>query len=200
MAPAGGLAARLIALRRAHPVLRRRAFFSGRPHHQGGLRDLAWFTADGTEMTEQDWYTPGATLGMYLSGNDISQRDDRGIRIVDDSFLAVLHAADRPRAFTLPGPPWAAPTNSSSTRRARTSRGRPNRRTRRAARSRSPRGRWCCSGRCRAEAGGGAGTGARSGRRPRGPAGRLRGSKRRAWPPAGENHMSIVSAAPYARE
>ncbi|MFG2400142.1 glycogen debranching protein GlgX [Streptomyces lydicus] len=101
------LAARLIALRRAHPVLRRRAFFSGRPHQQGGLRDLAWFTADGTEMTEQDWYTPGATLGMYLSGNDISQRDARGIRIVDDSFLAVLHAAARPRAVTLPGPPWA---------------------------------------------------------------------------------------------
>ncbi|WP_077193504.1 glycogen debranching protein GlgX [Streptomyces lydicus] len=101
------LAARLIALRRAHPVLRRRAFFSGRPHGQGGLRDLAWFTADGTEMTEQDWYTPGATLGMYLSGNDISQRDARGIRIVDDSFLAVLHAAARPRAVTLPGPPWA---------------------------------------------------------------------------------------------
>ncbi|MFF8368512.1 glycogen debranching protein GlgX [Streptomyces lydicus] len=101
------LAARLIALRRAHPVLRRRAFFSGRPHGQGGLRDLAWFTADGTEMTEQDWYTPGATLGMYLSGNDITQRDARGIRIVDDSFLAVLHAAARPRAVTLPGPPWA---------------------------------------------------------------------------------------------
>ncbi|MGW2918747.1 glycogen debranching protein GlgX [Streptomyces angustmyceticus] len=102
-----GLAARLIALRRAHPVLRRRAFFSGRPHHRGGLRDLAWFTADGTEMTEQDWYTPGATLGMYLSGNDISQRDARGVRVVDDSFLAVLHAADRPLPFTLPGPPWA---------------------------------------------------------------------------------------------
>ncbi|MER0482749.1 glycogen debranching protein GlgX [Streptomyces sp. Edi2] len=105
--PLADLAARLIALRRAHPVLRRRAFFSGRPHQQGGLRDLAWFTADGTEMTEQDWYTPGATLGMYLSGNDISQRDARGIRIVDDSFLAVLHAADRPCPFTLPGPPWA---------------------------------------------------------------------------------------------
>ncbi|WP_326618373.1 glycogen debranching protein GlgX [Streptomyces decoyicus] len=105
--PLADLAARLIALRRAHPVLRRRAFFSGRPHQQGGLRDLAWFTADGTEMAEQDWYTPGATLGMYLSGNDISQRDARGIRIVDDSFLAVLHAAAHPRPFTLPGPPWA---------------------------------------------------------------------------------------------
>ncbi|MFE0189185.1 glycogen debranching protein GlgX [Streptomyces sp. NPDC059008] len=105
--PLAELAARLIALRRAHPVLRRRAFFSGRPHRQGGLRDLAWFTADGTEMTEKDWYTPGATLGMYLSGNDISQRDARGVRIVDDSFLAVLHAAAQPRPLVLPGPPWA---------------------------------------------------------------------------------------------
>ncbi|WP_411143556.1 glycogen debranching protein GlgX [Streptomyces sp. x-80] len=105
--PLAGLTARLIALRRAHPVLRRRAFFSGRPQGQGGLRDLAWFTAAGTEMTEQDWYAPGATLGMYLSGNDIPQRDARGARIVDDSFLAVLHAGARPRTVTLPGPPWA---------------------------------------------------------------------------------------------
>ncbi|MFE5741997.1 glycogen debranching protein GlgX [Streptomyces celluloflavus] len=105
--PLAGLTARLIALRRAHPVLRRRAFFSGRPQGQGGLRDLAWFTAAGTEMTEQDWYAPGATLGMYLSGNDIPQRDARGARIVDDSFLAVLHAGALPRTVTLPGPPWA---------------------------------------------------------------------------------------------
>ncbi|MFF4601366.1 glycogen debranching protein GlgX [Streptomyces sp. NPDC001339] len=106
--PLADLTSRLIALRRAHPVLRRRAFFSGRPHGQGGLRDLAWFTADGTEMTERDWYTPGATLGMYLSGNDIAQRDARGIRIVDDSFLAILHAGAEPGAYTLPGPPWAS--------------------------------------------------------------------------------------------
>ncbi|KPC67047.1 glycogen debranching protein GlgX [Streptomyces chattanoogensis] len=101
------LAARLIALRRAHPVLRRRAFFSGRPQGHGGLRDLAWFTAGGTEMAERDWYAPGATLGMYLSGNDIAQRDAHGSRIIDDSFLAVLHADAHPRPFVLPGPPWA---------------------------------------------------------------------------------------------
>ncbi|MFG2136106.1 glycogen debranching protein GlgX [Streptomyces sp. NPDC048650] len=105
--PLADLAARLIALRRAHPVLRRRAFFSGRPQGRDGLRDLAWFTADGAEMTEEDWYAPGATLAMYLSGNDISQRDAQGVRIVDDSFLAVLHADAHPRSLTLPGPPWA---------------------------------------------------------------------------------------------
>ncbi|MET8855827.1 glycogen debranching protein GlgX [Streptomyces sp. NPDC004579] len=101
------LTSRLIALRHAHPVLRRRAFFSGRAHSADGLRDLAWFTARGTEMTERDWYAPAATLGMYLSGRDIPGRDARGAAVVDDSFLAVLHAGDRPASFELPGPPWA---------------------------------------------------------------------------------------------
>ncbi|QCX79253.1 Glycogen debranching enzyme [Streptomyces sp. YIM 121038] len=101
------LARRLIALRHRHPVLRRRAFFSGRAHSADGLRDLAWFTARGTEMTEADWYAPAATLGMYLSGRDIPGRDARGAQVTDDSFLAVLHGADRAVGFTLPGPPWA---------------------------------------------------------------------------------------------
>ncbi|MBQ1096462.1 glycogen debranching protein GlgX [Streptomyces sp. b94] len=101
------LTSRLVALRHQHPVLRRRAFFSGRAHSADGLRDLAWFTARGTEMTERDWYAPAATLGMYLSGRDIPGRDERGDPIVDDSFLAVLHAGDRPVSFVLPGPPWA---------------------------------------------------------------------------------------------
>ena len=58
-------------------------------------------------MTEQDWYAPAATLGMYLSGRDIPGRDARGVPVTDDSFLAVLHAGDRPAGFVLPGPPWA---------------------------------------------------------------------------------------------
>ncbi|MBY8343264.1 glycogen debranching protein GlgX [Streptomyces spinosirectus] len=101
------LTSRLITLRHRHPVLRRRAFFSGRAHSADGLRDLAWFTARGTEMTERDWYAPAATLGMYLSGRDIPGRDEHGAPILDDSFLAVLHAGDRPTSFVLPGPPWA---------------------------------------------------------------------------------------------
>ncbi|MFE0328750.1 glycogen debranching protein GlgX [Streptomyces sp. NPDC058960] len=101
------LTSRLIALRHRHPVLRRRAFFSGRPQAADGLRDLAWFTPHGAEMTESDWYAPAATLGMYLSGRDIPGRDARGAPVVDDSFLAVLHAGDRPVSFVLPGPPWA---------------------------------------------------------------------------------------------
>jgi glycogen operon protein len=58
-------------------------------------------------MTEGDWFAPAATLGMYLSGRDIPGRDERGAPVVDDSFLAVLHAGERPVSFVLPGPPWA---------------------------------------------------------------------------------------------
>lgn len=61
----------------------------------------------GTEMTERDWYAPAATLGMYLSGRDIPGRDALGTPVTDDSFLAVLHAGDRPVSCVLPGGPWA---------------------------------------------------------------------------------------------
>ncbi|QNE74826.1 glycogen debranching protein GlgX [Streptomyces finlayi] len=102
------LTARVLSLRHTHPVLRRRAFFSGRAQAPDGLRDLAWFTREGREMTEQDWYAPAATLGLYLSGRDIPGRDARGEQVTDDSFLTVLHAGHEPTGFTLPGPPWAA--------------------------------------------------------------------------------------------
>lgn len=101
------LSRRLLALRHAHPVLRRRAFFSGRPQGADGLRDLAWFTAAGAEMTEGDWYAPARTIAFYLSGRDIPGRDERGRAIVDDSFLVILHAGDGPLEHRLPGPPWA---------------------------------------------------------------------------------------------
>ncbi|MFJ9636156.1 glycogen debranching protein GlgX [Streptomyces sp. NPDC101178] len=102
------LTARVLRLRQTHPVLRRRAFFSGRAQAPDGLRDLAWFTRDGQEMTEGDWYAPAATLGLYLSGRDIPGRDARGEPVTDDSFLAILHAGGEPVAFELPGAPWAA--------------------------------------------------------------------------------------------
>ncbi|MEU3466524.1 glycogen debranching protein GlgX [Streptomyces sp. NPDC006687] len=101
------LVRRLVALRRAHPVLRRRAFFSGRAQGADGLRDLAWLTPSGTEMTERDWYAPASAVGLYLSGRDIPGRDERGRPVTDDSFLALLHSGELPLEWVLPGPPWA---------------------------------------------------------------------------------------------
>ncbi|MFE4975839.1 glycogen debranching protein GlgX [Kitasatospora sp. NPDC056651] len=103
------LTARLVRLRRAHPVLRRRAFFSGRAATPGGRPDLAWFTPRGREMTEADWFAPTACLGMLLSGTAMSERDEAGRPLADDSFLLLLNAGHRPVVFTLPGEPWTAP-------------------------------------------------------------------------------------------
>ncbi|NED82040.1 glycogen debranching enzyme GlgX, partial [Streptomyces sp. SID11233] len=73
-----------------------------------GRRDVAWFTARGTELTEDDWYAPGRSLGMYLSGRDLPARDAGGAPVVDDSFLLFLHADPEPAELTLPGTPWGA--------------------------------------------------------------------------------------------
>jgi isoamylase len=98
---------RVIALRRAHPVFRRRAFFTGRPLHGVGVKDLGWFAPSGEELTDADWAAPGVTLGMFVDGEEIHSRGPRGERIVDESFLVLLHAGSCPVGFTLPGVPWA---------------------------------------------------------------------------------------------
>lgn len=101
------LTARLVRLRRRHPVLRQRAFFSGRAAVPGGQPDLAWFTPQGREMTEADWFTPTAGLGMLLSGTAMSERDQHGHPLRDDSFLLLLNAGEHAVPFTLPGEPRA---------------------------------------------------------------------------------------------
>jgi glycogen operon protein len=98
----------LIALRLAHPVFRRRRFFQGQAIHGSGVKDIGWFTLDGAEMDEDRWRAPDvATLGVFLNGEEIPDRSPRGERIVDDSFLLLLHGDARPIVFTLPGKPWA---------------------------------------------------------------------------------------------
>jgi isoamylase len=67
-------ARRLIALRRRHPVFRRRHWFLGRPIY-GDLEDVAWFRPDGLEMSEDDWNAGFAkSLGVFLNGKAIRGR------------------------------------------------------------------------------------------------------------------------------
>jgi glycogen debranching enzyme GlgX len=103
-APLHALTRRLVRLRREHPVLRQRRFFVGRPVVEGGRKDLTWMHPNGREMTEADWYDTGLrTLGLFLAGDAIRARGERGETLKDDSFLLWLHAGDRPGAVTLPG-------------------------------------------------------------------------------------------------
>ncbi|MGZ8803000.1 MAG: glycogen debranching protein GlgX [Mycobacterium sp.] len=100
------------ALRAAHPVFRRRRFFSGKPvgrRGQAGLPDIAWFTPDGTEMTGEDWGSGFAkSVAVYLNGHGIPDPDPRGQRVIDDSFLLCFNAHYEPIEFTLPPSEFAA--------------------------------------------------------------------------------------------
>ncbi|MGA2830469.1 MAG: glycogen debranching protein GlgX [Streptosporangiaceae bacterium] len=97
----------LSALRRDHPVFRRRRFFRG--HHPGapssyGPGDIVWLTPAGKEVTDSDWRAPGAkSLAVFLNGEAISEPDPRGERITDDRFLLLFNAGHDAVSFTLPG-------------------------------------------------------------------------------------------------
>jgi glycogen operon protein len=92
---------RLIALRREHPVLRRRRWFQGLPIR--GSVDLGWSKPDGTEMGDDDW-DAGSTgsVGVFLNGEAITDRDRRGQRVTDESFLLLFNAHHEAIDWTLP--------------------------------------------------------------------------------------------------
>ncbi|MDQ6875270.1 MAG: glycogen debranching protein GlgX [Actinomycetota bacterium] len=91
-------------LRHDHPVLRRRRFFGGRPIRTGEeLRDIAWFTPAGKEMTVEDWDAGfGLALAVFLNGDGIADLDRRGEPVHDDSFLLCFNAHDSSVGFTAP--------------------------------------------------------------------------------------------------
>ena len=101
---------RVIALRRAHPVFRRRDFFHGRPLRGRDVKDILWLKPDGAEMTEEEWDQHFARcLGVYLPGEALTETDRRGRPVVDANFLLLFNAHHEPIPFALPdlgGAPW----------------------------------------------------------------------------------------------
>ncbi|MEU0061092.1 glycogen debranching protein GlgX [Streptomyces sp. NPDC006334] len=100
----------LVALRAAHPVLRRRRFFRGETVTHAGqpLPDLVWLLPDAREMTDDNWRRPDAhCVGVFLNGDAIAERDARGRPVVDDSFLLLLNSYWEPVVFHLPGAEYA---------------------------------------------------------------------------------------------
>src|SRR5208283_5454541 len=89
---------RLIALRKAHPVFRRRRFLSG-----AEASELEWFTPAGTPMDSGDWADPNArTLAIYLDGSGDPDRAADGTPLLDDDFLVLVNAWWEPLDFVLP--------------------------------------------------------------------------------------------------
>ncbi|MBD9700328.1 glycogen debranching protein GlgX [Flavimobilis sp. GY10621] len=111
---------RLVALRREHPVLRRRRFLTGRPPESlpdgaevlpDALPDVVWFDTSGDVMDQADWDASFArTVGVLLEGEAITEPDDAGGRIVDDSVLILFNAFSEDVTFRVPaasyGPLW----------------------------------------------------------------------------------------------
>ena len=91
---------RLIALRREHPVLRRRRWFQGLPIR--GSLDLGWCRPDGGEMSDHDWDSGTGSVGVFLNGEAITDRDGRGQPVTDDSLLLLFNGHHEPIDWVLP--------------------------------------------------------------------------------------------------
>jgi len=96
--------AALTRLRAQHPVFRRRRFFQGRPIQGSSIEDIAWLRPDGRQMSDEDWRGGFArSVGIFLNGRGIPERDELGREIVDDSFLLLVNAHHQQITFTVPG-------------------------------------------------------------------------------------------------
>jgi glycogen operon protein len=94
---------RLIALRKAHPVLRRTRFLHGNESSEAGVKDITWFSPNGTEKTAEQWQDKLARcLGLMLNGTAGDDRTPEGEAADDDVLLIVMNAHHDPVPFILP--------------------------------------------------------------------------------------------------
>ena len=88
----------LIALRRGHPVFRRRRYATGTE-----AADLRWFTPSGTEMTAENWADPSArSVTLFIDGSTDPDVKPDGTPMDDNDFLMLINAWWEPLAFAAP--------------------------------------------------------------------------------------------------
>jgi isoamylase len=102
----------LIRLRSDHRVFRRRKFFQNRAIRGENVRDIVWLDPAGTQMSDEQWRDGFArSLGVFLSGRGLDERDERGRTIVDTDFIVLVNAHYETVEFKLPAQPedarWA---------------------------------------------------------------------------------------------
>jgi glycogen operon protein len=105
----------LIHFRLAHPNLHRRKFFQDREIRRKGedivIKDVAWFSTDGKQVTDEAWTTEwNRSVAVLLNGRTLQVTDEEGRRVMDDSFFLVVNAAEGGVEYVLPvspsGKPW----------------------------------------------------------------------------------------------
>jgi glycogen operon protein len=92
---------KLIAIRRAYPILHRARFLVGQYNAELDVKDVTWLSPDGTEMDLEQWHDPAAKcFGAMLDGRaqptGIKRRGD------DSTLLLVMNAHYDVVKFTLP--------------------------------------------------------------------------------------------------
>jgi glycogen operon protein len=98
---------RLTAFRHAHPAFRRRRWFLGRAIHGADCKDIAWFTLEGNQMSEEHWGEGFAkSLGIFINGDTIPNPNTRGDPVTDASFYLIFNAHYEALEFTLPDSQW----------------------------------------------------------------------------------------------
>ncbi|MFG3284471.1 glycogen debranching protein GlgX [Streptomyces sp. NPDC048111] len=95
---------RAVALRHAHPGLRRRHFpvgtTAGTPPERA---EVVWLRPDACEMADEDWKRGDAhALAVYLCADAPMERDARGRPVTDDTFLLMFNSHRDPVDFRLP--------------------------------------------------------------------------------------------------
>ncbi|MBI0538128.1 glycogen debranching enzyme GlgX [Roseomonas sp. KE2513] len=92
---------KVIALRKALPILRRGRFLTGRHNEELDVLDVDWISPNGQPMHPEQWNDPSAKcLGMLLDGRARATGIHRPA--MDTSALLVLNAHHDVVSFTLP--------------------------------------------------------------------------------------------------
>jgi glycogen operon protein len=96
-------ARKLIAYRKAHPVLRRRRFLHGQNISDAGVPDVMWLTPYGSEKQPEEWQDPIArSVGLLLGGATAPDMAKDGKPAGDDVLLILFNAHDDTVPFTVP--------------------------------------------------------------------------------------------------
>jgi isoamylase len=94
---------KLIHFRKSHPAFQRKKWFQGQAIKGKGLEDIAWFSPQGTEMTDNYWNNTNVkSMGVYLYGKGIPFLGPKGEAMVDDSFYIIFNSGETPLSFKLP--------------------------------------------------------------------------------------------------
>jgi glycogen operon protein len=92
---------KLLAIRRALPMLRRGRFLTGEYDEELGVKDVTWLTPAGDEMTVDHWEdSNGRCMGVLLDG----RAQEAGVRRLgsDSTLLLILNGHEDVVPFTLP--------------------------------------------------------------------------------------------------